>query len=196
MALGDSIVSICNITMIALGEDLVTNVFPPDPSKRAILCAQRYDDVRRAVLRSHPWECAKKYAQPAAASTAPLFSFDNAFPLPADCLRPLPLVDADGNVIDDVYEQVGNAILTDASSPINLPYIYDLQDPTQFDPLLVQGIGYALAGELAKPLTQSRIDRDEMLKIFEEKLELARAVSSQINSTREWDVDVLLRSRR
>lgn len=197
MAVGDNVVSICNIAMIAVGEDLVTSVFPPDPNKRAILSAQRYDDVRRAVLRSFPWNCAKKYAQPAAAPAAPAFGYDNAYPLPADCLRVVMLVDGDGNPLENTpWEVVGNQLLTDADSPVNLVYIYDLQDPTQFDPLLVHAVGDALGAELAEPLTQSTAKRDELLKIVEGKLETARFTGSQENSTREWDTDVWLRARR
>lgn len=196
MALGDSIVSICNIAMIALGEDLVTSVFPPDNNKRAILASQRYDDTRRAVLRSHPWNCAMRQAQLAASPTAPLFGASNAYPLPADFLRVAWLCDSDGSVQDTPYDVMGNALLTDADAPVNLVYIRDLQDPSQFDPLLVHGLGYGLAGELAEPLTQSTAKRDEMLKILEGKLATARLVGSQENSTKEWDVDRLLRSRR
>lgn len=197
MALGDSIVSICNIAMIAVGEDLVVSVFPPDNNKRAILAAQRYDDVRRAVLRSYPWHCAKKYAQPAAGSTAPLFGYSNAYPVPADFIRELPLVDSAGNQISDKFEIVGNAVYTNATSPINLPYIYDLQDPTRFDPLLVQAVGYALGAELAMPIGQSETKRNNLLKIMEGKIATARSASSQESSAMEtWDVDVMLRSRR
>lgn len=196
MSLGDSVVSICNIGMTALGEDLIANVFPPDNTKRAILCAQHYDETRRAVLRSFPWGCAKKYAQPAASATAPLFGYDNAFPLPADFIRALPLVDADGDPLELPYEIVGRAMLTDADSPINLPYIYDLQDPTQFDPLLVQALGHGVAAMIAKSLGQSEAKRDKMLQIVEGNLESARLASSQEGSTPEWDVDVLLRARR
>src|SRR4051812_49288353 len=82
MAAGDSIVSICNLALIALGEDQISSL--DDPYKRAILCAALYDPTRRALLRAGKWNFARKQMQLAASATAPLFDYGNAYPLPAD----------------------------------------------------------------------------------------------------------------
>jgi len=189
MAAGDSIVSICNIALIALGESAIVSL--QDPYKRAILCNARYDQVRREVLRAHPWNCAKRRAQLAANATAPAFGFSAAFPLPGDYIRLAELPDWD----DPKYAVEDGQLLGDFTAPLNLIYIYDLQDPTRFDPLLVAALGYALAAELAEPLCQDTSKQQSMLKLLQGKLDLAKLVSSQENSSPEFDDDVLLRSR-
>jgi len=190
MALGDSIVSICNIALFALGEDPIVSL--EDNTKRAILCNGRYDDVRRAVLRSHPWPCAKVQALLAASATPPLFTFANAYPLPADFIRMVDLPEND----EAVWEIQGNALLTDEDAPLQLVYVRDLTDPTLFDPLLVHTIAYALGVELVEPLAQDGSKLQRLAAMLNDKGETARLVASQGDSPREWDEDVLLRSRR
>lgn len=193
MALGDSVVSMCNIALIALGENPIVSVFPPDNTKRAIVCAQRYDDSRRYVLRSHPWNSAKKQAQLAALQTAPLFGYSNAFALPADFVRMsdegLP---ENGRSRWRIY---GNALYSNESAPLDFPYIYDLQDPTLMDPGLVHAVAYQLAAEVGMVITLSSAKVQNALKILESKQSTARLVGSQDQSPEEWDADIWLRSR-
>lgn len=188
MAQGDSIVSICNIALVALGADPITSL--TDAKKTATLCAMRYDDTRRSILRSNPWNCNTTRAQLAADPTAPAFGFGNRYRLPPDFMRMLDL--PDNEEAEWVIE--GNYLLTDETAPLNVLYGRDLQDPTLFDPLLVQCIAYALALELAQPLAQKLLPQIE--KMLSGKMEMARLVGSQENWSREWDVDVLLRARR
>ncbi len=193
--IGDSFTSITNIALIALGEDPVVNVFPPDKNKRAILASQRFHDVRRATLRSHPWNCASKDILLPMGATGPLFQYSAAYPVPADFLRVNLIFDGD-EPTDQPYDLVGSQILTDLTAPLALRYVYDDEDPTTFDALLVHAIGYHLAAELAKPLTGSTSKRDDALGMLEGKLSIARLVGSQENSPKEWDEDVWLRARQ
>lgn len=191
MAAGDSVVSICNIALIALGEQPIVSVFPPDNTKRAILCSQRYDDTRRFVLRNGIWNCAKAQATLAASATVPLFTYANAYPLPADFSRMLDLPEND----QAIYEIMGGNLLTDEGSPLDLVYGRDLQDPSLFDAGLVHTIAYALAAELGMPITNSATKVKQALQAMEGKQDASRLTASQENSPKEWDVDVLLRSR-
>lgn len=195
MAVGDSFTTIVNIGLTALGEDPVTSVFPPDPTKRAILASQRFHDARRAALRSHPWNSASKDIQLPAGAAAPLFQYSAAFPLPADFLRVNQIFDGD-EPTQVSYDVVGNQLLCDLGAPLNLRFVYDCQDPTVFDALLVHVIGYSVGAEVAVALTGSAAKRDDMLKIVEGKLAIARLVGSQENSSKEWDVDTWLEARR
>lgn len=196
MAVGDSITSIVNTALIdGLGEDPVTSVFPPDPTKRAILASQRFHGVRRAVLRAHPWNCCSKDIALPAGPTAPVFQYQAAYPVPSDFLRVNLIFDGD-EPTEQPYDVIGQQILCDLTAPLNLRYVYDCADPTVFDALLVEAIAAQLAASLAEPLLQSTPKRDEQLKILEGKLSIARLVGSQENSAKEWDEDVWLRSRR
>jgi hypothetical protein len=191
MAAGDSVVSICNIALIALGELPITSVFPPDNTKRAILCAQRYDDTRRFVLRTGLWSCAKQQAVLAAAPAGPLFTYGFAYQLPADFNRMIDLPEND----HAQWEVFGAMLLTDEGPPLDVVYGRDLQDPALFDPGLVHSIAYSLAAELGMPITNSATKVQQALKTLEGKLDAGRLADSQQNSPKEWDVDVLLRSR-
>jgi hypothetical protein len=191
MAAGDSIVGICNLALVqGLGQDPISAL--SDNRKAAILCNLNYDPVRRELLRKHIWNFATARAQLSASATPPAFGFANAFTLPADFIRLVPAVGEDSN--QEKWKIEGRQLLSDDDGALDLVYIYDCQDPTLFDPLFVQALGYALAAELAIPITQDKALRARMEK-SEEKLGMRAKVSSQDNSAQEWDNDVLLRSR-
>src|SRR5262245_25066 len=191
MAAGDSIVGICNIALTALGETPIVAL--TDPNKRAILCNTRYNDVRRAVLRSHPWNCARKADSLAPSPSPPPdgFNYSYAYQLPADFLRMAAIP------LDDLarWDIVGDQLLTNDGPALTVTYIFDLQDPTKFDPLLVQAIAYSLAAELCEPLTQSGTKLQLIERKLQDKMGDARTVGSQENSPKPWDVDVWLRRR-
>ncbi len=189
MAAGDSATSICNIGLIALGEPPLASL--ADNRKAAIICGARYDQIRREVLRSYVWNCAKKQAQLAAAANAPPFTYANAYPLPPDFIRMVDLPEND----EAAWEVVGPNLLTDEGSPLDVLYGFDLIDPTKFDPLLSTIIGLAMAVDLCEPLTGSLAKRDRVLAMIEGKLNAGRLASSQENSSREFDEDVWLRKR-
>jgi hypothetical protein len=194
MAAGDSIVSICNIALIALGEDPIGAL--TDNNKRARTCNARYDDVRRAVLERFPWNCAKRRAAVPALTAAPAFGWSTAFAMPANFLRVIDLPDFDKPRYemegDDTY---GNVLLCDYGAPLNISYVCDLQDPTKFSPSLVHALAYELASEIGMPLVQNLQKVQLMLSIMEGKQSSARVTSSQQGQVDEMDIDVLLRSR-
>jgi len=189
MAAGDSPVSICNIALTALGETTITAL--TDPVKRAILCRARYDDVRRAVLRSHPWNCARKSASFAPATGPTDGRYNYAYLLPADFLR---MVDSPGDELAR-WDIVGDTLQTNDGPAFFAAYIWDLQDTTKFDPLLVHAIAYSLATELCEPLTQSSTKLQLMQRKLQDKMGDARTIAGQENSPKPWDVDIWLRAR-
>jgi hypothetical protein len=195
MPAGQSIVGIANIALFELGEDPIASL--ADPNKRALACQARYDDVRLATLADAPWNCAKKLAQLAASPDVPPFGYANQYPLPADFVRMLRVADQDGlGLGDGRWEVLGPMLMSDLGAPLNTLYIFDLQDPTRFDPKLAQTIGYALALEIAPGIVRddSRIARIQQK--YATRISEAKTISSQQNAPREWDADVLLRSRR
>lgn len=197
MAANDSPTSICNLALGMLGEDPIDNISPPQPAiKSAILCAQFYDVSRRAMLASALWKCAKRPVQQAAAQAVPPFEYGNAYTLPADFIRPFKLQWND----DEPYELmnlagVGRCIVTDHGAPVDLYYIFDLQDCTEMDPLLVMAVAADLAAVLAIPLARDISLKQTAEAEREARLAIARTSDAQQNSPREWDVDVLLGSR-
>lgn len=193
MAQGDSIVGICNAGLIALGVDPITSL--TDPSKAAILCAAKYDQTRRELLRSAPWACAKKLAQLAASVTAPAFKWGNAYPVPADFIRPWE-IDNDGDQDNATWEIVDGMILTNEGAPLLFEYIYDLQDPTRFDALFSKTLALAVAEAVCDALTGSDGLMQRVQSRLGQSLAMGQLVDSQSDGPQELDDDVWLRSRR
>jgi hypothetical protein len=189
MAAGDSIVSICNMALIAIGEDPITSL--SDARKAAILCAQLYDPTRRELLEMQDWKFAKAQASLAASLTPPLFTYANAFPLPADFIR---MWDEPEEESPD-YEIMGGNMLSNDDSPFNMLYVFDCQDPTQFSPLFVQALATLLGAKLAQPITQNIDKENELAGKFQNYLDSAALSNSQQESSREFDDDIWLRSR-
>jgi hypothetical protein len=201
MAANDSPTSICNLALGMVGGEPILNVNPPDNSRRAVLCAQFYDPSRRAMLMGAPWKEAKRQAQLAASPTPPLFTWGQAYPLPADWLRMWDLPeDWDRGIWGYRWEVmnltgIGRCIVTDAAAPLDLVYVFDLQDTTQMSADLVMAIAADLAASLAIPLARDIQLKQTAEAVREGRLSVARTTSAQQNSPRQWDADVLLRSR-
>ena len=82
-----SVIEICNSALNQLGASAITSL--SENSKNGRLCNARYNTVRDAVFRAHPWNCLTKRITLAADTTAPDWGYTHAFTLPSDCLRVL-----------------------------------------------------------------------------------------------------------
>jgi hypothetical protein len=189
MASGDSQISVINIGLSAIGEDPITDINAP--YKRAIGMKGAFDRVRRQALEMHPWRFAKTLAQLSASATPPPFGYGNAFDLPADHVRPFD--DVDDSRQD--WEIVGNQLMTDAGGPLNYVYVRDHRDVTQWPPLFCTLLGQMLGADQCEYITQSAEKQTKVDSKVSETLALARNSSAQASNPREFDDDILLRSR-
>lgn len=105
----------------------------------------RYDTVRDALLRSYPWNFAKRFATlSGAALPAPAFGFSYASDLPAGsepmpwCLRVWD-VEASGK-----WKIVGRKLFSEAAPPISIDYVARV-DENQFDPIFEELLALDLA---------------------------------------------------
>lgn len=184
-------VDICNIALIALGDQRITSI--DDNNERARACKNRYDDVRDAVLRSYHWNCAVHRTSLVRDSVNPAWGFSYRYQLPSDCLRVL-----DVQNYEVPFEVEGRYILSDASS-VNILYITNnslILDETKFDSLLVQAIAMRLAMEIAETLTGRRDLRQDMTAKYQAVLAEARSADSAergLPKTIESDVFVSAR---
>ncbi len=190
MPAGQSIIGIYNIALIELGEDPAVST--TDNIKAINLCNARYADSRQAVIRMHPWNCTKKFAQLAANPNPPAFKYANAYDLPGDFIRMFDIADnPEAN-----WEVVGNQLMTDETAPLNVRYHFDLQDVTRFDALFARVVGYDLALEIGPSIVRDDAKMKRISDKLNAKILSATLVDSQEDSPREWDEDILLRSRR
>ena len=145
-------VSICNRALQRLGAKRITSLTQDTPNARS--CNFAYEHIRDSELRAHPWSCAIKRAQLAADATAPLFGKTARFPLPSDFIRLLPLDPSQNDNTFD-YQIEAGYIYTDYSAPLNIRYIYRLEDPNTMDSLFREALSMRLAMELCEEITQS-----------------------------------------
>jgi hypothetical protein len=146
--MSQSDVDCCNSALQRLGEPSVIALDSSTLQGRQLLIA--YDSNRKSELRKHRWNFSIKRAVLAPDTATPLFHFTYQFTLPADCLRVLMPKDVD---LDWVVE--GRKILSNASSVLNLRYIADVTDATQWDSIFYDMLASSLASDLCQRLTNS-----------------------------------------
>lgn len=184
-----SITAIANIALAELGADLILDT--DDGTRNAKICKARYGDVRDAVLRSHPWNCATFRFSLPAEGTAPAFGFSAQYPLPTEpyCLRVLRLEDA-----AVTWKIEGRKILTDAGSPLRGLYIGRIGEDL-YDALLTHAIAMRLGAAIAYRLTNSQTQVERMNRLFQETLREARSIDAQEGSPDDLAPSELLMSR-
>lgn len=193
-----SVVDICNSALNQIGASNIISL--TEDSKTARICNQRYDFVRDAVFRAHPWNPLITRRTLSPDTTAPAFEFTHAFTLPVDpyCLRVLSL---DHN--DIVHRVEGRKILCDEST-INLIYVGRVTDPNQYDTLLIETLSAALASDIAYPLVGSTSLAQQMRLLYDEKLKEARFVDAtegtpasitSVTDSGSLEADTFIRSR-
>lgn len=193
-----SIVDICNSALNQIGASNIISL--TEDSKAARICNQRYEYVRDAVFRAHPWNCLVTRVVLAPDSVSPAFEFDNAFTLPTDpyCLRVLNI-----RYHDIVHRIEGRKILCDEDT-IELVYVGRVTDPAQYDLLLIETIAAALAADISYPLVGSTSLAQQMRLIYEDKLKEARFVDAtegtpasitSVTDSGSLEADTFIRSR-
>ena len=165
-----SVVDICNSALNMLGASTIIAL--TENSKNGRLCNQRYEPVRDAVFRSHPWNCLQKRVELALDTVSPVFEFSNAYTLPADCLRVLKSENSHLSN-NEKFRIEGKQLLTDEDT-MKILYVAKITDTTEYDTLLIETLSARLAAEMCYPITQSSTLMDRMFSIYENKLKEAR----------------------
>lgn len=156
-----------------------------DTSSAARALSLCYEAVRRAELRKHPWNFAKRPVRLAALTSIPPFTFGHEFAFPADCLRLVEVVGV------DKYELAHNGtirvIMCDESS-IDVWYIFNNEDPAQFDPMFIHVFAGALALQIAPSLTEmSAAMLDQLGKWYKSDSDAAKMVDATENPPITFD---------
>ena len=178
-----SVVDICNEAMDLLGAATITAL--TENSKEARLCNRRFETVRDAVIRAHPWNVAITRATLAKDATAPAFGFTNQFTLPTDpyCLRVLSFwnsnVDSDVAAYDSqvMFKIEGRKVLSNEGS-CKITYLARVTDTEQYDSLLSSTIAHKLAAETAYAITGSNSVTQGMQQLYELRLKEARSIDA------------------
>ena len=161
-----SVVQICNSALNQLGASSITAL--TENSKNARICNERYETVRDAVYRSHPWNCLIKRVQLAQDSDTPAWGFTYQYTLPSDCLRVLQIKDYNSD-----YKIEGRKLLI-GESEVYLIYLAIETDVNQLDILLRETISAYLAQDIAYAITSNLQVAKLMAEKYQAKLSEAR----------------------
>lgn len=188
MATSDA--SICNLALQKLGAKRITSLSDDSPNARTMNAC--YEAIRDAELRKHRWNFAITRVSLAADSPAPTQGqFANSFTLPAGFIRLLePDPEENYNTHDWTIE--GRAILTNYDAPLEIRYVQQVTDPTQFDALFVVAFAGALAMHVCEDITQSTTKFDKVASEYKEAIRDAKRVNAieQVSGeppTDTWD---------
>ncbi|WLE60287.1 hypothetical protein GIY62_06420 [Burkholderia plantarii] len=184
-----SSISICSSALVELGDKPISSF--QDPSTRAQVCAIRYEGVRDAVLRSHPWNSCTKRVVLAPLADAPAFDWPHQFQLPADWLRTIQV----GNRRNSLsFAAEGNRILALVNA---LPLVYIFRNTVEatWESTLVDVVTKAMKAALAYPITQSASMAQVAMGEFASVLKTAKAENGQDDDTQTAGDFPLLESR-
>lgn len=167
-----SITEISNMALTELGAEPISDI--AEGRRNSKICEVRYPDIRDAVLRAHPWSCAKRLFE-LASSGAPAYGFAFQYLMPTDpyCLRVLGLAEP-----RTPWKPMGRLILTDAPAPLRGTYVARIGEE-DMDALLVQAIAMRLGAAIAYRLTNSQTQVERMFKLYELALREARSINAQ-----------------
>jgi len=173
-----SVVEICNSSLNILGASRIVSL--TEDSKNARLLNQRYEPVRDAVFRAHPWNCLLKRVELAKDTTAPAFEYSFQYSLPADCLRVIRSQYSEFSTGEE-YRIEGRKLLSNVGT-IKILYVAKISDPNEYDTLLQETIAARLAHELCFAITQNGALVRNLYDLYSEKLREARHADAAENS--------------
>ena len=150
-----------------------------DNSKNARLCNARYETIRDAVYRSHPWNCLIKRQQLAQDTATPAYGFKFQFTLPSDCLRLLGL-----DAYNSDHKVEGRKILCNEST-IKISYVAQITDPNELDVLTRETISAGLAADLAYAITANL----QVSKMMQEKYQFKLSEARHTDASEGYNVD-------
>jgi len=191
MAVSD--VSICNLALQKLGSTRITSL--SDDSREARSVNSCYEHLRDSELRRYKWNFAKKRATLAPSAVTPDFDFDYAFPLPTDFLRLLPPATLNLDWQIESHED-RPSILTNDGDTLEIQYIAQITDPTQFDLCFVEMLACRIADHCCEEITQSTQKKEAAKMDYRFARDEARRANAFENSSEVDPEDSWLAARR
>jgi len=198
-----STVDIANYALNIIGASNISSF--DENSKVGRLVNQRYEGVRDAVFRSHPWNCLIRRAELAQEVETPTFGYAYQYNLPTDpfCLRVLefsngllsyPQDNMTSNTGGPVYVIEGRKLLTDEGTA-RIKYIARITDPQQYDALLIDALSARLASEIAYAATGSTTVSQLADALYRDKLREARFVDATEGAPQKLEASDFIESR-
>lgn len=183
--MSQTIVDIANAALLKLGASPIMSL--EDGTKEAATCKIRYQFVKEAVLRMHPWNSASKRMTLSPTSTAPDFGYAYQFPLPTDYVRTIKSSAED-------YCIEGKQVLSNDTS-IDLKYVSGTALEGDLDPLLCDAIATRLAWDICYPITQSLSLKESLEQDLRKAVQKAKVADAQDEPADVVEAEEFLLSR-
>ena len=140
-------VEVFNLALALLGgHQLLSFEAPWEDDNLGRLCDACFPQILREALEAHEWSFAQNSQDLARLDEPGRDGYDYRFKLPADCIRPVRVVD--GSVDGPDYIIEGGHLLTTAPSA-RLLYVVDLDDPKRWPPSFTTALAWGVAAVLA-----------------------------------------------
>lgn len=202
-------VEIANRALQKLGAKRISAFADGSANARAVQTC--YDVLRQAELRKHRWSFAIQRFSLAADATAPLFGRQNRFQVPTGFLK---MIDPDpdwnyvgtmggtivGNNTQSMYQFSdyaieGGYILTDASAPLNIRAVMNIEDCNLMDPLFREALAAKMAEEMCEEITQSNAKKESARTDYKEAVAEAKKANGIELPPQEAPLDTFITAR-
>jgi len=151
-------VQICNLALLKVGNLSITAL--TDATKEGRACNVLYPILRDELLAAHPWNFAMSRADISAQLvTTPVFQWDYAYTIPADCLRVWELYGTDAEWVVE-----GGELLTNQDEEIYIRYIKLVTETGRYSPSFANCLATRLGAELAGKLADNPKLRESLLQ--------------------------------
>lgn len=196
-------VDIANYALNIIGASNISSF--DENSKPGRIINQRFESVRDAVFRSHPWNCLIRRSELAQEVDTPAFGYTYQYPLPSDpyCLRVLefsngslsyPQDNMFSNTGGPVFVIEGRKLLTDEGTA-RIKYIARVTDPQQYDASLIETLAAKLAAEIAYAITGSTTVVQLASAVYDDKMREARFVDATEGAPQKLEASDFIEAR-
>ena len=177
-------VTIANMAASLIGEDDQI-MSPEDDTHIGRTIAAVWDLCRQDAIRDGSWNCFMKRKGLAAEALDEVpYPWGYSFPLPADCLRLIEVL----NLTDHEYQLEGRSILCNSAGPVYIRYLQDIREPNLWDSSFAVAFSRRLAFQIGTRIAGSSYDKAAGWKTYQEALSQAKRVYARENPpvVQEW----------
>jgi hypothetical protein len=160
----------------------ISSIDVPDSEIEA-LASRWYDLKREALLRTHPFNFARKRAVLSRNVVENVFGYSDAYNVPSDFIRLLFIGENYNESYEINYSIEGNQIVINnsGSESLNIAYIANVTDVAKFDPLFKELLIVEMAIVFANAITGINKGLKDIYAIKKDLEIQARAVNGQDN---------------
>jgi hypothetical protein len=187
-------VTIANLAVGFVGDDDQIRE-PSEDSKPARTVRAAWESVRQFVICAAEWNFAMRRAWLPAREISiekPVIGFQNAYPLPHDCLRFVELLE-----LQDVRYQIENGeILADWTGALPIRYEVDVAETALWSPEFVEAFSMRLAWQIADRLSGDKQRKQQAKDAYDGVIRKARGTDARQNPPRTHPETDWSRARR